>query len=52
MTEQEAIDAYKAKFGSYPAFLLMGMEKSKLIETIQEALDTGQAIKFDPELVY
>lgn len=53
MTEQEAINAYKEKFGSFPYFLTMGISETDLIALIKNSLSSGEEIKPErDDLIY
>lgn len=53
MTRQEAIDAYKEKFGSFPYFLTMGVSEANLIAMIENSLSSGEEIKPErDDLIY
>lgn len=46
---EEIIEEYIEKFGGYPAFLLMGISKEKLISMMMESIKTGIPIKAEYE---
>ena len=47
MTLEEVKAAYEAKFGGYPAFLLMGADDDYIIAALSKCLETGE--EYEPE---
>lgn len=45
MTEEQAINAYKERFGGFPYFLMMGASEEKIVEKVMKALESGEEIE-------
>lgn len=48
MTREEALEAFKEKFGGYDV-AMFSMDDKSLIEFVKKALETGEWPKFDAE---
>lgn len=45
MTVDEAIKMYIDKFGGFPYFLFLGAPDEKIVEAVENALNTGKEIE-------